>query len=46
LDGVELFEPQPTRIRPTASNSAAVKYFMNIHRVEIPKGALTSISFH
>src|SRR5258708_6552519 len=30
LAGVELFEPQPTKVRPTASNSAAANCFMKI----------------
>jgi hypothetical protein len=28
LLGLELFEPQPTKVRPTASNSATAKCFM------------------
>jgi len=33
LAGVELFEPQPTKISPTARNTATANCFMNIPRV-------------
>jgi hypothetical protein len=38
LAGVELFEPQPTRINPTASNTATANCFMNISLFEVAKG--------
>jgi len=37
LAGVELFEPQPSKISPTASNTATANCFMNIPRFEIRK---------
>ena len=40
LAGVELFEPQPTKISPTARNTATANCFMNIPLFEIPKGAI------
>jgi hypothetical protein len=38
LAGVELFEPQPTRINPTARNTATANCFMNISLFEVAKG--------
>ena len=38
LAGLELFEPQPTRINPTARNTATANCFMNISLFENSKG--------
>jgi hypothetical protein len=36
--GLELFEPQPTKVRPAASNSAAANCFMNTPSVSDSEG--------